>query len=315
MRHHFLVRRLVSLLPVLIVVGLVSFSLVHLIPGDPAYAILGNEATEDEIQELRETLGLDRPFFVQMAVWFSRIAVGDLGESLYYKMPVSQAMLQRLEPTVVLGLLALVIAMGLGIPLGIYAAMRHGTLADHGVMAIAMAGHSTPNFWLGLGLILLFGVKLGIMPTCGYVSLAENPLATIRYLLMPALAMGFSQSALIARTTRSSVLEVLHQDFVRTARAKGLAERSVTYKHILRNAMIPIMTVVGLTLAGLAGGAVVVETVFALPGIGRLMVDSVVRRDYPVIQATILLAALMYVLVNLLVDVVYTLVDPRVRHD
>ncbi|MDP2856760.1 MAG: ABC transporter permease [Bacillota bacterium] len=313
--HRFLARRILSLLPVLVVVGFVSFSLVHLIPGDPAYAILGSEATEDQIQELREALGLNRPFLVQMAAWFSHIVVGDLGESLYYKMPVSQVILQRLEPTVVLGLLALLIAMGLGIQLGVYAAVKHDTLADHGVMAIAMVGLSTPNFWLGLGLMLLFAVRLGILPTCGYVGLSENPLATIKHLLMPALAMGFSQSALIARTTRSSVLETLSQDFVRTARAKGLAERIVLYRHVLRNAMIPIMTVVGLTLAGLAGGAVVAETVFALPGTGRLMVDSVKRRDYPVIQATILLAALLYVVVNLLVDVLYTLVDPRVRHD
>lgn len=311
----FLIRRLFSLIPILLVVGVVSFTLIHLIPGDPAAVILGSDATDDQVRALRQAMGLDQPLPVQMGRWFGRLLVGDLGQSLYMRMPVGEAILERIEPTGMLSLFALVIAVGMGVPFGVWAAARHNTVIDHGLMVIALAGLSIPSFWLGLGMILLFAVKLGILPSSGYVPLSENPLATVKYLLMPAFSLGFSNSAIIARLTRSSMLDVLRQDFIRTARSKGLTERVVIYRHALRNAMIPTLTVIGLVVAGLAGGAVVTETVFTLPGAGRLTVQSVLRRDYPVIQGAVLFSALVYVVVNLVIDMVYAWVDPRVRYE
>jgi peptide/nickel transport system permease protein len=311
----FVLKRLVSAIPVLIVVAVISFMLIHLTPGDPAAAILGGEATTEQLDALRQTLGLDQPLPLQMARWFWRMLQGDLGQSIYMRMPVTQAILDRIEPTAMLSVMSIIIAVGLGIPFGIIAAVRHNSWVDHLLSVLAQIGLSVPNFWLGLGMIMLFAVKLGWLPSSGYVSLSQNPLETVKYLLMPAFTLGFSSSALIARLTRSSMMEVLRQDFIRTAQAKGLPQRRVIYKHALRNAMIPTLTVIGLVLAGLAGGAVVTEVVFTLPGAGRLMIQSVARRDYPIIQAAVLFSAVVYVFVNIMIDALYAYIDPRVRYE
>lgn len=311
---HYLSRRLFSLIPTLLVVAVVVFTLVHMTPGDPAAVMLGPEATQEQIDKVRQDLGLNDPVFVQFTRWISRAVVGDLGHSIFLQMPVTDAIAERLEPTGLLTLMATVIAVGLGVPAGVVAASRHNRLGDRVLMIFALLGLSVPNFWLGLNLSLLFGVKLGLLPGAGYSAWAEGPLEALRYLVLPAFSLGFAQAGLIARMARSAMLDVMRQDYMRTARAKGLAQRLVIYKHGLKNALIPTLTVIGLTVTTLAGGAVVTETVFNLPGAGRLLLQSVLRRDYPVIQGAVLYVALLYAMVNLIVDVAYVWIDPRVRY-
>ena len=309
----YLLRRITSLVSILIVVGVVVFFLVRLVPGDPTAALLGDQATVEQITALRARLGLDHPLPVQFAAWIGSIVRGDLGDSTYMRIPVVSAVTQRIEPTAMLALLATLIAVTLGVTLGVVAAVRHNTAVDYAVMVIAMLGLSVPTFWLGLLMILFFAVTLQWLPAAGYVSIFESPVAALRYLAMPAVALGFSQAAIIARMTRASVLDTLGEDYVRTARSKGLRPRVVVIRHALRNAMLPVLTVIGLSIATLAGGVVVTETVFNIPGAGRLVIDSVLRRDYPVIQGSVLMVALVYAVVNLLVDLSYAFFDPRVR--
>ena len=310
----YVVRRLIALLPVLLVVSTVGFFLIYLTPGDPAAVMLGPDATQDDIENLRTQMGLNRPLHVQLLRWYSRTLRGDLGDSIFLQRPVRQAIFERLEPTVLLTTMALVVAVAIGIPAGVVSAVRRNSWMDQAAMGVALFGVSVPGFWLGLNLILFFSVYLGLFPVAGYVPLAESVARAVRSLVLPALTLGIGGSALIARMTRSSMLEVMGQDYVRTARAKGNRERRVILRHALRNAMIPTITVIGLALGGLLAGAIVTETVFALPGVGRLVISSVQRRDYPVIQGVLMFIASIYVLVNLLIDVIYVYLDPRVKY-
>ncbi len=310
----YLVRRLASMAATLLVVGVVVFFIIHAVPGDVTSALLGQDATPDQIQAMRERLNLDRPLPAQFGSWFVGLLGGDLGQSIYMRIPVAQAIAQRLEPTGMLALCSILIAVALGVGLGTLAAVRHGRPTDYLVMVFAMLGLSLPTFWLGLLMILLFAVTLRWLPAAGYVPLAQSPLDTLRYLVMPAVALGFSQAAVIARITRSSLLDSLQEDYVRTARSKGLPERRVVLRHALRTAMMPILTVIGLSIATMAGGVVVTETVFNIPGAGRLVIESVQRRDYPVLQGAVIAVALVYALINLFVDLGYLALDPRVRY-
>lgn len=309
----YILKRLLSILPILAVVAVVVFMIVHLTPGDPAAVMLGDEAGEKEIAELRSQLGLDLPLAVQFFHWLANVLQGDLGKSYFSDVPVTQAFWEHLGPTVSVAILAQIIAILIAIPIGIMAARRRGTMIDQAVMGVSLFGISVPSFLLGLFLILLFAVQLKWLPVAGYKPLSSGLWNHLRYLILPALALGFMQAALIARMTRSSMLDIIADHYIKTARAKGLKETMVIYKHALRNACIPILTVIGETFGGLVTGAAVVETVFNIPGIGQLIISSVERRDYAVIQGTVLLITVTYVLLNLIVDLLYGIVDPRVR--
>jgi peptide/nickel transport system permease protein len=309
----YILRRLVMLVPVLIVVGVVVFGLVHLTPGDPAAVILGDRATPEDIARLRDQLGLNDPLPVQFVHWFGNVLRLDFGESIFLGEPVTQALLDRVQPTALLTLYALSIQVLIGIPAGVLAAVRYNSPLDRALTVMAISGSAIPTFFLGILLILIFAVRLRWLPSGGYVPFGEDPVAHVKGMLMPAFALGFSAAGLLARLVRSSMLDVLREDYVRTAFAKGLPEQFVIVRHALRNALIPALTVIGISLGALLGGAVVTETVFTIPGMGRLVVQSIARRDYPVIQGAIIAIAMTYVLVNLVVDVLYVYVDPRVR--
>ncbi|TQK73941.1 peptide/nickel transport system permease protein [Brevibacillus sp. AG162] len=311
----YLLKRVVSLLPVLLVVAVVDFIIIHLTPGDPASVILGAQATEEELAKLREQLGLNLPIYIRFFEWIGGLLQGDLGWSIFMDKPVTEAIWEHLGPTLSLTIMAEIIAILFAIPLGVMAANRRGTWMDQSFMTFALLGISLPSFWIGLNLILLFAVQLNWLPAAGYQPISNGLLNHFKYLIMPAISLGIMQGALIARMTRSSMLEVLNENYIRTAEAKGLKLWIVTYKHALRNAFIPILTVIGLSFATLIGGAVVTETVFNIPGIGKLIVNSVLRRDYEVIQGTVLMIAAAYVLINLIVDLLYAYIDPRVRYD
>lgn len=310
----FLLRRLLSVLPVLLVVAVVVFFLLRLVPGDPAAIIAGDTATPAQVAELRVRLGLERPMPVQFLIWLGHLFQGDLGHSYFFKKPVSELILQRLEPTLALGACALVLSVLVAVPLGVLAAFRQGSWVDRGVMMLSVTGFSVPVFVLGYGLVYLFSVELEWLPVQGYSRLAEGLLPFAERIVLPALTLAFVYTALIARITRASLLEVLGEDYIRTARAKGLTEPQVIGTHALRNAAVPILTVIGVGVGVLIGGAVVTESVFAIPGLGRLTVEAVLSRDFPVIQALILFFACGYVLINLLVDIGYALIDPRIRY-
>jgi peptide/nickel transport system permease protein len=309
----YILRRLVLLVPVLIVVGVVVFGLVHLTPGDPAAVILGDRATPEDIARLRNQLGLNDPLPVQFVRWFSNVLRLDFGESIFLGEPVTQALLNRVQPTVLLTLYAFSIQVLIGVPAGVLAAVRHNSPLDRALTVMAISGSAIPTFFLGILLILIFAVRLRWLPSGGYVPFGEDPTAHFKGMVLPAFALGFSAAGLLARLVRSSMLDVLREDYVRTAFAKGLPEQLVILRHALRNALIPALTVIGISIGALLGGAVVTETVFTIPGMGRLVVQSIARRDYPVIQGAIVAIAMTYVLVNLIVDVLYVYIDPRVR--
>lgn len=306
-------RRLPSLLPVLAVVGLTVFLLMHLVPGDPAAVMAGPDATAERVEALRREMGLDRPLPVQLGLWLGGVVRGDLGQSYFLQEPVAVSIAHRLEPTGLLTLYALLAACAIGVPAGIIAAVLRNSWVDRVAMMTALAGVSIPGFWLGILLILLFAVHLRLLPAAGYVPFLSSPLDNARYLLMPALSLGVAQAGFLARIVRSSMLDILREDYVRTARAKGVHERLVLIRHVFRNALVPVLTALGLAAGVLLGGAVVTETVFNVPGLGRLIAQSVLRRDFPVIQGAVLFLATVYVLVNLAVDIAYVMVDPRVR--
>jgi peptide/nickel transport system permease protein len=310
----YIARRLLALVPVALVVATVGFTLIHLAPGDPASVIAGPDASADDVARLQRQLGLDAPFHVQLFRWYGRLAQGDLGQSIFLRRPVLEAIVDRVEPTLLLTLYAMLVAIAVGVPSGVISARHHDTATDQALMAFALVGISIPNFLLGLLLILTFSVWLGWFPVAGYSPLEYGWLLTLRSLTLPAFALGLVQSALIARIARSAMLDVLREQFIVAGRAKGLAERAVVYKHALKNAMIPTVTVIGISFAILISGAVVVETVFNIPGLGRLIISAVLRRDYPVIQGVVLCIAGVYMLVNLAVDLSYILFDPRVRY-
>jgi peptide/nickel transport system permease protein len=314
---HSLVRlvlvRLLALVPMLLALTMVSFALVHVIPGDPALVMMGGEGTPQAVEELRHQLGLDRPLHVRYLEWLGQISRGDLGQSLYNKTRVSEELVWRMPTTLALVTLALVFAVGIGVPAGLLSAAYRNSWIDHAARLLTLVSLSLPGFWLGLMLIILFALWLDLLPIIGYEPITQGFSKAIPYLILPSLALGANVAALLTRLTRSSMLEVLGQDYVRTARAKGLRDRAVLMRHALRNAMIPIVTAIGINLGILLGGSAVIETVFVLPGVGQLVVRSLYTRDLPVIQGLILYVAVVYVLVNLLVDVLYTYLDPRLR--
>lgn len=310
----YILQRLIGMIVVMFLVVTIVFVIVRVTPGDPAAVMLGPEATQADIAQLRAQLGLDKALIVQYFYYLGQLMQGDLGQSIFLNQPVLSALADRAEPTFFLTLFAIVIACIIALPIGIYAAYKRGSFIDQAATTIAMFAASIPSFWLGLLLMQLFAVRFGLFPVSGYGGPDATFIDRMWHLSLPAVALGLVSSALILRFTRASMLDVLNDDYVRTARAKGLNEKRVILKHALKNALIPIMTVIGLTIAVLISGAVVTETVFSLPGIGNLVVSAVLRRDYPVIQGTLLVIAAIYVLINFIIDMLYLLVDPRVRY-
>jgi peptide/nickel transport system permease protein len=310
----YIVRRVVAIIPVMGVVALFVFSLLYLSPGDPALIIGGDTATPQDIERIRAALGLDQPFHVQFGTWLWRLLHGDLGISIFTNLPVTQLIAQRLEPTAALTLSTLVVAVTIAIPLGVVAAWRVGTWIDRVVMIFAVLGFSMPTFVLAYLLIFGFSIGLDLLPVQGYSSIKGNFGEFISHMILPSVTLGLFYAALIARITRASMLEVLSQDYIRTAQAKGLSTEKVLMRHALKNAAVPIVTIIGIGLALLISGVVVTETVYAIPGIGRLTVDAILRRDYPIIQGVVLIFSFAYVMVNLLVDISYTFLDPRIRY-
>lgn len=310
----YVARRLMLLVPAWLIMGALAFALIRLIPGDPAAVLLGMEATPQAVADLRARMGLDRPLPVQFVLWLSRVLEGELGRSFFLGQPVLDAIFGRLPVTLSLTAAALSCAVLIGIPIGLRAATRPNSATDLGAMAAAVVGLSVPDFALGLGLIFLFGVALQWLPIAGYVPFARSPGGYLAHLVLPAVALGIPQAALIARITRSSMLEVLSADYVRTARAKGLGEAAVVGSHAFRNTLTQVLTVVGNAAVVLLGGAFVVETVFNLPGLGNLVVMAVKRRDYPLVQGCLLLISTVVIVVNLVVDVLYAYVDPQIRY-
>lgn len=309
----FIIRRCLTTIPVMLLVATGVFLLLKLTPGDPVGVILGPDASEDRRAALRDQLGLNDPLLQQYGRWLWDAAHGDLGTSLFLDRPVLTAIGERAQPTLLLTAVAIIVTMAIGFPAGIIAAQSRGRWLDVVTMAVAMVGISIPTFWLGLNLILIFGVKLRWLPVAGYQPLSAGVWECLKYLILPGITLGAAQAALLARMTRSMMLEVLNQDYVRTARAKGLIERRVVYAHALRNALLPLINLVGLAFAALLGGAVVTEQIFNIPGVGRLLIQAIGRRDVPLVQGTVLVTAGIYVLVNLVVDIVCAALDPRVR--
>jgi peptide/nickel transport system permease protein len=310
----YAVRRIIATIPVMLIVALFVFSLLYIAPGDPAAIIAGDQATPADVERIRESLGLDRPFVVRFGDWLWHILHGDLGTSIFTNLPVTHMIAQRIEPTMSLMILTLILSLVFAIPMGVIAAWKHGTWIDRLVMVSAVFGFSTPVFVIGYVLAYVFALELDWLPVQGFTSITDGVLPFLRNLILPSVALGLIYMALIARITRATMLDVLSQDYVRTAKAKGVNQRGILFLHALKNAAVPIITIIGIGFATLIGGAVVTESVFAIPGLGRLTVDAILRRDYPVIQGVVLLFSFMYVLVNLAVDLLYTLFDPRIRY-
>ena len=310
----YILRRVISTIPVMAIVALFVFSLLYLAPGDPAAIIAGDQASPADVERIRESLGLDRPYLVRFGAWVWDILRGDLGTSIFTNLPVTKMIGQRIEPTVSLMMLTLVFSVCVAVPLGVVAAWLHRTFVDRAIMLLAVFGFSVPVFVVGYLLAFVFALELGVVPVQGYTPIADGLWPWFSHLILPSLALGGVYIALIARITRAAMLEVLSQDYVRTARAKGLGQAPVLFLHALKNAAVPIMTVIGIGVALLIGGSVVTESVFAIPGLGRLVVDAILRRDYPIIQGVVLMFSFLYVLINLGVDVLYTVFDPRIRY-
>lgn len=309
----YIAYRLLLTFPVLFLVSVIVFALMNLIPGDPALVMAGLEADKEAVEALRRQMGLDRPMIVRYGIWLTHILRGDLGKSVRDGRPVLDVLLLKLPTTIELAAVALAISWTIAIPAGILAAWRRRSVIDYTATTLALAGISIPNFWLGIMLIYLFAVNLRWLPPSGYVEPWIDPVGNIKMMIMPATVMGTAQAALVMRLLRSSMLEVLGTEYIRTAHAKGLSDRLVLLRHALKNAMIPVVTVMGLQLAGLLGGAVITETIFAVPGIGRLAVEAILTRDYPMVQGVVLFSAVAIVFVNFTVDVIYPLIDPRIR--
>ncbi|MCA3351317.1 MAG: ABC transporter permease [Roseomonas sp.] len=311
---YYVTKRILATLPVMGVVAVIVFLLLRLSPGDPAAIIAGDDATSEDIAKIREHLGLDRPLLTQFVRWIGQLATGDFGNSIYLERPVLGLIMERVEPTLALSVTTIIFAVVLAVPIGVLAAWRAGTWIDQAIMALSVLAFSVPVFLIGYGLVIGFSLTLELLPVQGFVSFSEDPVAFLRHLVLPTVALGLVYTALIARITRATMLETLNEDFIRTARAKGLGEPRVLILHSLKNASVPIVTTIGTGIALLIGGVVVTESVFAVPGIGRLTIDAVMQRDYPVIQGVILVVAGVYVLVNLLIDLTYSLLDPRIRY-
>ncbi|TAN27422.1 MAG: ABC transporter permease [Castellaniella sp.] len=308
-----LVTQLLSACLVLLIVAVMVFSLVHLASGDPIAVLLGDQATAADIAQVRAQYGLDQPLVQQFFLWLGQVLHGNLGNSIFMQQPVVDVLWDRAQPTIMLSVLSVLIATLIGVPCGVLAAVWRGSRTDQVVSAVAMCAASVPSFWMGLILIRLFAVQLGWLPASGYGPPDASIPDRFIHLILPSVVLGVLNSALIIRFTRASMLDTLGEDYVRTARAKGLSEPDVILRHVMKNALIPIVTVIGLTMALMIGGTVVTETVFNLPGVGSLVVRAVLRRDYPVIQGTLLVVAFIYVVINFVIDFLYTVIDPRIR--
>jgi peptide/nickel transport system permease protein len=310
----YVFRRLLATLPVMVVVAVFVFLMLRITPSDPAAIIAGDNATAEQVALIRQRLGLDQPILTQFFIWAGKILTGDLGESFFFKKQVAELIADRIEPTLSLAFLTIVLAVLIAVPLGVFAAYKHGSWLDRLVMGFSVLGFSVPVFVIGYALIYLFAIELDWFPVQGYQRIGQGAGGWLQRLILPAVTLSVIYVALIARITRTSVLEVLNEDYIRTARAKGQSELKVLVRHALANAAVPIVTVIGLGIALLIGGVVVTESVFTIPGLGRLTVDAVLARDYPTIQAVILLFSFVYVLINLMVDLAYTIFDPRIRY-
>lgn len=309
---NYLIKRILSIIPVMMVVAALVFAIQHMTPGNPAEIILGEEAAPEEIKALEHSMGLDKPVVVQLGIWFLNIARGDLGNSIYYNEPVTKIILAHALPTLQLTLMAILVDILLGITIGVAAAAAHGTKTDNILMFFASINLSLPISWLGLMLMLVFSLHLKIFPVSGYVPITEDPIKSIMYMALPAIAIGAGAAARLSRMTRANLLEVLRTDYILAARAKGVSNNKILFKHALKNILIPILTIIGFSLAGNMGGAVISEQIFGIPGIGRLMIFAVFNRDYPIVQGVVLFIAFIYVFINLVIDIVYALVDPRI---
>ncbi|ASA25161.1 ABC transporter permease [Paenibacillus donghaensis] len=311
----YISKRILSLIPVLFVVTIAIFLIIHITPGDPAAAILGIEASQAEMEALNQELGLNRPIHIQYINWVADVLQGDLGDSIFMHQPVSEAIVEHIGPTLSLAILAQFIALILAIPFGIIAAYKRGSMVDFTLMGVFLLGMAVPSFLLGLLLMLVVGVQLQWLPVAGYEPLSSGTWEHLQYLILPGISLGAIQAALITRMTRSSMLEVLNVNYIKTARSKGLNELKVLLKHAFRNAFLPILTVIGQTFGVLVTGAVVVESIFNIPGLGQLILNSIARRDFAVIQGVVLFVTIIYVAINLIIDLLYGFVDPRVRLD
>ena len=310
----YVIRRLLATIPVMLIVAFFVFSLLYFAPGDPAVVIAGDQASPADVEHIRQSLGLDRPFLIRFGAWAWQILHGNLGTSVFSNLPVAGVIAERFEPTLSLMAATLLFAVAIAVPTGVVAAWRANTVVDRAIMALAVLGFSIPVFVIAYLLMYGFALELQWLPVQGYTPLSEGVAPWLRNLILPALALGCVYIALIARTTRAAMLDVLQQDYIRTARAKGVGQTGILFLHALKNAAVPIVTVIGIGFALLIGGAVVTESVFAIPGLGRLTVDAILRRDYPVIQGVVLLFSFVYVIVNLLVDLLYIVLDPRIRY-
>lgn len=312
---NYILKRILALIPIMFIVGIFIFFIIHLIPGNPAAMMLGPEATPEEIDAFSRSMGLDRPIPIQFVEWISNVVRGDFGTSLFFQgQQVTKVVFEHFKVTLTLTVLGVILAIILGIITGVTAAINHNNLLDRIIMVITSAGVSIPNFWLGLMLVLFFSIRFSILPPAGFKPLSTGLGESLRYLILPAITLAFGQTSLIARMTRSNMLEVLRSDYVRTAKAKGLSELMVNYKHALKNVLIPVITIIGLSFANLMGGAVVTEQIFNIPGVGRLLIKSVFTRDYPVIEGIVLYIAAMWVIINLVTDVLYVIIDPRIEY-
>ncbi len=310
----YILKRVLTTIPVMAFVALFVFSLLYIAPGDPAAVIAGDQASAEDIEKIRKGLGLDRPFLVRFFEWSGHVLQGDLGTSMFTGLPVTELIAQRIEPTLSLMIVTLLLSIAVAVPIGVVAAWKVGSWLDRAFMAFAVLGFSVPVFVVGYLLAYVFALELDWLPVQGYTPLAKGFWPWLENLILPAIALGFVYIALIARITRATMIEVLSQDYVRTARAKGLGDGPILFLHALKNAAVPIVTVIGIGIALLIGGAVVTESVFAIPGLGRLTIDAIVRRDYPLIQGIVLMFSFVYVLVNLAIDLIYTVLDPRIRY-
>jgi peptide/nickel transport system permease protein len=310
----YAIRRILATVPVMAVVAIIVFLMLHLSPGDPAAILAGDQATSEDIAGIRSRLGLDRPLLQQFVLWIGQLLRGDLGNSIYLNRPVMGLILERVEPTLALAVSTMVFAVLMAVPMGVLAAWRAGSWVDQSIMALSVLAFSIPVFLIGQGLVVGFALTFDLLPVQGFVSISDDVGEFASHLVLPTLSLGLVYTALLARITRATMLEVLNEDFIRTARAKGLAEPRVLILHALKNASVPIVTTIGLGIALLIGGVVVTESVFAIPGIGRLTIEAVLQRDYPVIQGVVLVVAGVYVLVNLGIDLTYSALDPRIRY-
>jgi peptide/nickel transport system permease protein len=312
--RNYIIKRLLLLVPIVLIVAVIAFFITNLMPGDPVRVILGNMATESEVARLEKSLGLDQPLFLRFFRWLANIIKGDFGESLYLNAPVSEVLIERLRPTFLIALLAEVLGISFGLLLGILAAVNHRKILDQFSITISLLGISIPSFWLALMLMFVFSVSLGWFPVSGYEPFAEAGFGSFRYLILPALTLAFMQAGLIARMTRSAMLDTLKQDYIRTAKSKGLSKKIIVFKHALKNSMLPVITVIGHNFAVLLGGTWIVETIFVIPGTGFMAINAIMRRDIPVIQASIIFVAVIYVIINLFVDLSYAFLNPKIRY-